>query len=52
MAGIDDSMIHYSHSEKIFESFPGKKKIELFHGSHNSQRPAKALDNCFLFIET
>lgn len=27
MAGIDDNMIHYSHSEKIFESFQGRKKL-------------------------
>lgn len=51
MAGKEDMMIDYSHSQRIFDSFPGAKEIEFFKGSHNSQRPAEVFDKVFDFIE-
>lgn len=39
LAGTGDGMIHYSHSQKIYDSFPGTKQIQIFEGTHNSNRP-------------
>jgi hypothetical protein len=51
LAGKDDSMIHYSHSEKLYQSFKGTdKRIILFDGTHNSNRPEEVIDECFEFI--
>lgn len=50
MAATGDSMINYSHSQKIYEAFPGKKQIELFEGNHNSNRPDAVLNKCYEFI--
>lgn len=43
MAGHDDSMIHPGHAQRIYDAFPGKKKITVFDGTHNSNRPSKVI---------
>ncbi len=45
-------MISYHHSEKLYASYKGKnKKLILFDGTHNSNRPKNVVDDCFQFIQ-
>ena len=43
IAGDEDRMIPYSHSQRIYDDFPGKKKIKIFEGTHNSPRPSSVI---------
>lgn len=51
MAGEEDAMIPVEHAKKIYEAFPGNKKISIFEGSHNSDRPFYVLKEMFQFLE-
>lgn len=52
MAADEDKMIPSSHGQKIYDAFPGKKKIKIFEGTHNSNRPSSVIRDCFYFIES
>jgi fermentation-respiration switch protein FrsA (DUF1100 family) len=49
--GEEDTLIPAHHAEQLYDSFPGRKMLVLFEGSHNSTRPAEVLSKCFEFIE-
>lgn len=52
LAATDDKMIHYSHSQTLYDCFPGpNKKLILFEGTHNSDRPNSVLSQIFAFVE-
>jgi hypothetical protein len=52
LAATDDKMIHFSHSQTLYDCFPGEnKKIILFAGTHNSDRPGTVLNQIFAFAE-
>jgi hypothetical protein len=43
-------MIPYEHGRLVYEKFPGKKKLVLFDGTHNSDRPSQVNSEVFDFI--
>ncbi len=43
MAGDEDKMIPSTHGQRIYDAFPGKKKIKIFEGTHNSNRPSSVV---------
>jgi hypothetical protein len=52
LAAKDDRMIHYTHSQLLYDCYRGaNKKIVLFEGTHNSDRPTAVLNQIFSFAE-
>jgi PhoPQ-activated pathogenicity-related protein len=51
IAGNEDRMIPPEHARRVYEAFPGKKRLSIFDGTHNSNRPEKVIRECFYFIE-
>ena len=49
--GEEDTLISSEHSQKLYDSFTGRKMLILFEGSHNSSRPQEVILKCFEFIE-
>lgn len=51
MAGRQDDLVHYSHSERLFEQYDGRKMLFIFEGDHNSTRPIEDLSEVYHFID-
>mgnify|MGYP000975352572 CR=1 FL=1 len=49
--GEEDTLIPAHHAQKLYESFPGRKMLIEFEGTHNSTRPVEVIQRCFEFIE-
>jgi hypothetical protein len=44
-------MVSKKHSERLYEKFKGEKKLLLFKGNHNSERPKDILTQVFNWID-
>ena len=50
--GEEDTLIPPHHADKLYQSFPGRKMLVMFEGTHNSTRPAEVIEKCYEFIES
>lgn len=51
LAGTEDALIYYRHTQSLYEKFEGKKKMILFEGDHNSDRPFEVLAATYIWID-
>ncbi len=51
LAGSKDELIHWGHSLSMFQKIKAKKEMQVFEGTHNSQRPSGVIRRAMRFID-
>lgn len=46
----EDTFVHKSHSQRLFDAYAGEKDLVTFKGDHNSVRPQEFYSSTVIFL--